>query len=337
MKKFDIQQVIAFILVWIVHFTGHTQQDDLSQDTLFFENQEIEYQRWLDSTGLGTVLRLDTSRVLHGNLELFLCIDTDSILVAAMQWKQLEDTMRAAGFVDLKEELFRQFIHKMDIPAALGNIQIRVCNQLNQTYHPQFYVGIWEENGALQDSVKIPPVPFYKSKTFTLNIPPVKVKKVSRRTSSSVHKIVAPSAVFNNILDFTQQQLLKPKCDNREPRIEMEDGPDDGNYQLKFTVTDLCKVVLIDEQKSIWCRILENLGGDCNDMRRERLTFTFTYTHLPGGKGYELKCRIDGKFGIGPFRPRAGGYMDMEPDFNDYLDSFTILFKNELERYLRRK
>ncbi|MEY3249695.1 MAG: hypothetical protein RL742_1738, partial [Bacteroidota bacterium] len=135
--------------------------------------------------------------------------------------------------------------------------------------------------------------------------------------------------VFDGIETFLKKKYTKTNCYDRYPKLRVELRTE---TVLKISISDLCKLVLTDEEKSAWCILMEALGGNCNDMRRERLEFTFRY--LSGSN--ELSGELTGKFGSGVYRPRESGYMDMEPDFSDYLKDFHLKFQGELKAHLNK-
>ncbi len=160
------------------------------------------------------------------------------------------------------------------------------------------------------------------------------VRPTAKGKKTEVARKAQPNEVFDKILRFAREQYETTPCYDRNPKVEV-DYQKTKNNTLEFTVTDLCRVVLTDEKKSTWCQVLEKLGYPCNDVRRERLVFAFTY--IPDGNGYQLQCRLQGLFGSGVYKPRISGYMDMEPDFDDYLNAYVNLFQNQLVTRLQRK
>jgi hypothetical protein len=100
---------------------------------------------------------------------------------------------------------------------------------------------------------------------------------------------------------------------------------------LRFEVTDLCKVVLVDETNPVICDWLVARLKPCNWIKRELLTFTIVYE--PRDYGFNLNVEIDGKVGSGIYeRVRRGGYYSMEVDFDDYLERYADAFCIELKQ-----
>lgn len=102
---------------------------------------------------------------------------------------------------------------------------------------------------------------------------------------------------------------------------------------LRFEITDLCREVLIDEANPLLCQILRTFGNDCNFVKRELLTFTIA--HRTTAAGFNLHLEIDGKYGSGFYENvRRGGYLNMEIDFDDYLERYADQIKEEFKRVL---
>ncbi len=309
----------------------------------FFLEKGQRYQRWLDTTGLGSSLQVEKVRFQRNlqtgkpdfkQLELILLLRTNDVDSAVGLWHRTQKDFERTANGPLMEELFRTFAYKMEIPAAQGNVQIYV-NGSNGRKIPCFFVWIWEEEGHLKDSVRVNAC---KAQSFDITMPPVKVRKVVRGSTMVSKNIKTADEVFDLIMAFAQAEFPSNKyaggrCNGRFPSIVVENRTE---TQLIFSVSDLCREALTNADYSIWCDIAIKTGWnkDCNDIKRERLTFTFDYLKN-GAEGYRLKCQLVGKFGSGVYVPRTSGYMDMDPDFLSFEKDFAIKFKNKLEPHLR--
>jgi len=327
---FPLLAICVLQLTLCVSLVAQTPDlQDLSEDSTFFQAQSIQYQRWLDSTGLGLRLYVDEVRLKKNSkteLELLLNLRNTDIDSAVNQWTQLRRDFEKAEGRPLEEKLFRAFAHKMEIPAVQGNVQIYVRDR-KLIYIPCFYVWIWEENGRILTDAKFNEC---KAKTFDFEVKPTPIRNSSKGRTAEVKREVPASEVFSQILAYARQRFETARCYDRYPRVEEVESTEST---LQFAVTDLCREVLTDETESSWCATAKWLGVQCNDIKRERLVFQFTY--LPTTTGYRLNCRLEGKFGSGFYKPRKGGYMDMEPDFEDYLDTYAKNFRNALQERLR--
>jgi hypothetical protein len=322
----------------------YSQKEDLSRDMPFFLKKAALYQRWLDTTGLGQALRVETVQYKINKytllpdfteLEFFLRLNTHDLDSAAAYWNQLElDVERSTGR-PLNEALFRTYAHMMEVPAAQANIQIHVNDSVG-TRIPCFFVWIWDDSGYIRDSVQANAC---KTQKFEVNVPSLKVQKVQRNgRTNAIKKSAGPEEVYDAVLQFARKRYPYDKyvgttCSGRVPKVDQLSRTPD---ELVFCVSDLCREALSNSRLSMWCEMARATGWekDCNDIRRERLTFSIKY--LGTDKGFRLLCRLDGKFGSAAYVPRQNDYFDMDPDFLWFEQDFADKFKLELEQYLNQ-
>lgn len=92
-----------------------SQTEDLSRDLGFFNGQLVEYQRWLDRTGLGTTLRVrevQADTLLKVYLE-FTYADSDS---AQNAWEALrQNAARRGASRTLEDLLFLRAVSCFDV------------------------------------------------------------------------------------------------------------------------------------------------------------------------------------------------------------------------------
>ncbi|MFT4761604.1 MAG: hypothetical protein ACI9LN_003587 [Saprospiraceae bacterium] len=318
---------LCFLLL-LLPGISFAQRKDFSQDSAFFHKKTTNYQRWLEKTGLGKIIKTDFFRLKdsYTELELHLLMETNSVDTAIAQWNQLEvDFMKNHG-KSIQEELFNRFVHMMEIPPEQGNVQVYV-KQANGEYIPCFYVWVWREKGELITDKKFGDC---KAMDFEVLVESTRTENIVDGESITTSKNLTATETFDFIEAYARERFEPERCDERFPKVVQEART---SSKLTFYIEDLCQEVLKDEGTSPWCWIKESLGIDCNDMRRERLTFTFRYDETDNG--FKLECELDGKFGSGVYRPRKSGYMDMEPDFEDYLEEYVLLFTNDLTRALQ--
>ncbi|MCB0519283.1 MAG: hypothetical protein KDD27_10100 [Saprospiraceae bacterium] len=315
-------------------FASHLlfSQDYLGDDLPFFQKKAKLYQEWLEKKGMGDALKMDKVELKkNGNeLELFLSVKTYDPDSAAAIWTALVSSFKAQNpNEELVSALFHTFVRMMEIPPAQGNVQVYFPNGNQYGYNPCFYVWIWEEDNKVQEESRINNC---KSQSLSIAVKPPKVKKVTNETSTPINSREQAREVFDKILKCARQRYEVKNCDNRNPRVGEEEISD---YMLSFTITDLCREVLTEEERSLWCDFVSLWWGPCNDMRRERLEFTFHY--VPTDTGYTLTGSLTGKFGSGVYQPRKSGYMDMEPDFEeDFLKPYVKQFQKDLKQCLER-
>lgn len=325
--------VTSLVLIISLSTVHAKAQEYLGNDHAFFDEKTRFFQHWLNSNELGHYLTVDTFELRNNGFELglnllFKTTDPD---IAASTWDALEDQFQGSpGIYNLAEALFVTFIRFMEVPPKQGNIQIFVPNEFgrNTPYNYCFYVSIWEENDVIQSSVED-----CKSKVVRITVP-VPSYSVAGATAISRNSYPArKNRLWEKILQFAQEKFeqTKPNCEKRNPKV-LTPRRVTENY-LEFYVNDLCREVLIHEEQSYYCDFLELWGKPCNDTRRERLEFRIEY-YPNGPDNGALRIELTGKFGSGIYRPRSGAWMDMEPDFEDYLSDYVRDLEYELRTFL---
>lgn len=258
-------------------------------------------------------------------LELFLLFKTPNVDTAIAQWDALKHQFAAESGGTLTVELYRKFVHFMEIPPEQGNVQIYVPDK-KLDYDRCLHIFLWDENGNVQAEEALNQC---KSKSFDVFVDSMKVKKIAKGKSGTVSRKMSESEVFDGIMRFARARYLRDVPDRR-PEISQERRT---TGRLTFVVEDLCKEVLTDEERSLWCRIVEACGGICNDVTRERLEFEFEYESETG----RLHCDITGKFGSGVYRPRSpNAWMSMEPDFEGYLERYAARLGTDIQQFLKQ-
>jgi hypothetical protein len=277
----------------------------------------------LQQTNLGKALTVELVRLKkhETELELILNVRTHDVDSAVGMWKQLrQDFARTFNGQSLETELFRIFVHKMEINALQGNVQIYVPDP-DGSHNRCFYVGIWEENAQIQLDERLSPC---KAAPVDVSIKPITLTQIQKGKTISTTRSLTSAEVFDKIKAFAYR-WEQPTCAERYPKVS---DTVETSYRLKFTVSDLCQVVLTEEKRSLWCDFVVACGSTCNDTRRERLEFDLEYI----AEENRLHCNVLGKFGSGVYRPRRDGWNNMEPDFADYLEDFIKKFKTDLEK-----
>lgn len=334
--KRPIAPILFFILFQATFLSA---QDYLGNDTAFFKKKADLYQYWLENKGLGEALKVEWVQLSHNdlNLEMLLSIREADLDKAINIWQSLVQKFNEENAnTDLKTYLYGTFIRMMEIGEDQGNIQIYVPlpNQPpngKTQFNRCFYVWYWAENGQILEEARINICKGPQPVVVKVEFP--KLQQVSNTDQVKISKEVDAATVFRLI-----EQYAHRRYDTRGYSADTPSHIDvirKDDYRFEFTVTDIRREVLSDEKRSLPCRFIERWWGNCDDVRRERLEFSFRY--IPTNNGYILDGTLTGKFGSGVFKPRVSGYMDMEPDFlEDYLQPYIRRFEQDLKRYLEQ-
>ncbi len=320
-----------FFFSFLIGICGISAQENFAKDVAFFQKKTRLYQHWLEKKDLGKYLEVDTILVKENGalLELWLGLRTHDPDSAASIWPALQRSFQKNnGERSLGQTLFGTFIRMMEIPPDQANIQIYIPLEDQSGYNPCFYVWLWEEEGIPQSDENINNC---KSMPFEVNVDIPIIQQTSNQTLLAVYKKEDIHSIFKSIGVFAKQMFeVEKKNENQTPKL---DTVIMTNTMLTFSVSGLRREVLKDEEKSWWCTWVEYwTESPCNDMKRERLEFIFRF--MPNDTGYSLSGELTGKFGSGIYEPRSEHYMDMEPDFEEYLKKYMKKFQYDLQLFL---
>lgn len=319
-----MKALFSFIHMVLLLSSATAQIEDLTHDREFFEKQKMEYQRWLNHAGIGSTLQVYAIEVEPQRLSLYLAFpyeDLDSIMVA---WQKLKTTFEKERPITLEQELFYKMVHMMEIRQSLANIQIH--DTYDMRLEPLFSRSIYFEGNNVKVETSDP-----KSKIRELIIQPQDMSGLKKMSAETFQKQFNRQTVYDKIQQYAKQKYERKYCDQRYPKFRLLEHGD----VLRFEITDLCREVLVDEANPLLCQVLSNFGYGCNWIKRELLTFKVVHREAPGGFG--LYIEIDGKYGSGFYETvRRGGYLNMEIDFDDYLERYADQLKEEFKTILKQ-
>ena len=322
MKNNSFLFIILCSLLWGTTTTAQVQ--DLTKDTPFFQAQKQLYQRWLDNEGLGEVLKVYDIEVKPDELSLYLAFPYEDSDHVTVMWEQLKRTYDNQNALTLEQQLFFKLCHIMEIRHSVGNIQ--VYDTYNLKVEPCFFRGIYydkkqvkvEESGC-------------KSKIEEINLKAPKLTNAKEGVVAEFQEYMTKDLVFGKVMSFATEKYTESNCLERQPEIIKYESDD----ILHFEVLDICRTVLTDEAQPTLCGILQSFGYDCDWVKREKLDFTIKYE--PSAEGIKINIELDGKYGSGLYKKvQRGGYINMEIDFDEYLDKYAKKFKEELKDYLSK-
>ncbi|MCG8327670.1 MAG: hypothetical protein MI974_08295 [Chitinophagales bacterium] len=305
----------VFIIIFLSSQAVTAQIEDLREDAEFFYKQKDIYQRWLDTSGIGKVLHVETIDVKEQQLSLYLGFaysDIDSIVRA---WEMLKRAFETERAITLEQQLFYKAVNLMEVRQSLVDVQVYDTYDLRK--EPLFFRGIYFEGGEVKVEASNP-----KSKIREVEFEASDFPK--RGAEGNFRKDYSAQKVFEIIYQYAQDKYGAQKCPDRKAKVVPLER---SKKTLRFEVVNLCLEVLKDE--GVVCPIMRRLGIDCNWAKRELLTFTITFTETTGG--FQLNIMLDGKYGSALYENiRRGGYMNMEFDFDEELDRYADQFKEEL-------
>lgn len=306
------------LCIWTLSGSVKAQPGDLTNDLPFFEKQTKVYQKWLNRSGLNASLSVTDIDVEPKKLYLYLAFpyaDTDSIVSA---WRSLKTNLEQKRPLSLEQQLFYKMTHIMEVRQSMAEVHIYDTYDLRR--EPRFYRIIRFEQGRVTVEESNP-----QDVRKYLTLKPPDFSRMKETSAEAFKKTYSRQAVFDKIFQYAKSYFEEKVYNDRRPKVD----PLENGDALRFEVIDLRREVLTDAANPTLCRILRTFGHDCDWVKREMLTFTISYEEQPGG--FRLTIAIDGKYGSGLYsRIQRGGYIDMETDFDEYLERYADKFREKL-------
>lgn len=292
-----------FLLTCLAFTTASAQKDDLREDSLFFLEQEKNYQSWLNATGLGKSFSSKGLYILENSIVLqleFLSAPEDTAIWALKRLRS--DYLLQSGF-PLEEELFYRMVSLLEITPPQAIIQIRNTPGTDGLPAIDFrieYDLIEQRVGTkgflrstVKDSVFIPA--FALSTSYNQSNKWIDVNTVSDNRRYAISQKIA--AKFSEYFaQKTERRFIIPRCRNPV----------------------MCEVMNVKGEV-----VPPGFFGITDPY--ERLVFTIDVQ--PEKNGLRIFCTVDGKYGSGLFRPRTvQGFRDMFPEYHAELSRYTEHF-----------
>lgn len=294
----------------------------------FFRGQQQAYQDWLDLSGLGQVLKVYDITVRPDTVFMYLAIPTsvqgreektDYVLSA---WDKLRARFREQNSLSLESQLFLKMLHIMELEPRQAVVLLFDTYDPYET--PLYYAVFYTQEKITVDSTAFRST----SHSVQVYVPPV---AESAQSEVAVGKVLAGqyAGLFRKIHDFFNRRYDPSEVQITEKLADYERGI------YVISLRPLYKEVLKDQENLLVCQWLNRLGFDCNTLKKEWLTFTFTVTQA--SYGYKLDCILEGKCseGSGAWSGR-GAFRDIDNDeySRQVLQEYGDWLMGQLRRFL---
>ncbi len=306
--------LIILILAFALHGSA---QSNLQSDTAYFRQQAMVYQQWLVDSGLGTTLRVHTVQTRPNALNLFLGFLNEDSDHCHAAWAQLQKDFAARKGLTLEQTLYYKMIQLMETPQEVSRVLIYDTYDRNKKYN--FEVKIRFDSAQ----VKVEELG-WKSETRHIEIKPHQLGKLKKPAQIQWQNAYSKERVFAAIQTHLKKRYSQRTCEQRFPSVEVLEN----EAVLRLKANDLCKEVLASERNCMVCPML-----NLNWIKRERLTFTFTYAKE--ANGFILSLEVDGQYGSG-FYSEVGraGYKPMDTAFKADLEDYADKLRLEIRQVL---
>lgn len=312
----------AFILLLFLPLYSNAQ--DLTQDLAFFQKETKTYQKWLDKSGIGTVLSVRELEVKEKELTLYLEFHYQDIDSVVRAWNAVKTAFELEQPISLEQQLLYKLTNIMEVRESMASVAIFDTYDLRK--EPLFLRGIYFEAGKVAIEESNP-----RSKTREITFSPSQLKGDKKKISNAdFRKAYSKEVVFEKITQFAEKHFQRKTCLERNPKVRFVENEE----VLRFKATDLCREVLTDAANPLLAQLLSKVGYDANWVKREKLDILIAYKEQD--TGFQLHITIDGKYGSGLYsQVGRGGYYSMEIDFDAYLEDYADEFKELLRRAIK--
>lgn len=321
-----------FFLLFLISFPlSLSAQQNLSASQPFFNKAAHAYQKWLDGCGLGPALQVRSAEVKNDTLLVvflgFQAADPDS---ARAVWNQLRaDFARKTGGDTLENRLFEKVAWYFEVPPRLARLYLR-----------DSYTGpkalCWEARVVPGNKNSRPVFQQkdldcgFKSQEFNVHIGSQDLPGLRPPSAADFQKKMDKKTVFSRLKPWLSTRYQKPQPDGGWSHIRFTD-----EWQtLKFEVDDLRREVISDASSSWLCEVLCQCAT-C--LPYEKLEVVIKYEMPdPAAGGFSLSATISAKYGSGIWKPRGGGWHDLddEPAKKALLKTYGELLMVDLKRFL---
>lgn len=305
-------------------------QNGLEEDLPFFQERMQVYQRWLDHTGLGQVIRVHTVELdeqASDTLSLYLSVvgkDTDYMISA---WEQLKKDFEARSPMTLEQQLFFKMTDLMDLDQSQALVQIYDTYDLAET--PCFFIGIYYDE-EVRTVLEL-----CKSESRPMEIPLHSLKGLKTPSVYEISSIDFETRreIYQAIIDFAEKEYFAADSCRKEPEFLIREIMS----LLRFEVRSVCSHAIKGQHNNLLCRIYERLfSNPCSTIKRERLTFIISVDEQLSSGNVKLNCEINGFYSDSWLSTGRGAYKPMEGEFDDYLKDFADFFSAALGEHLMK-
>lgn len=282
-------------------------QEDLRDDKTFFEQQINDFEEWLIFTNLNQVIRVDSFRVQHDKIKLYMGSpfnDTqtnqhsDSLATA---WADLKNNFVGRYNIKLEEKLLNTFSFMVSVKRDVAEIILKGKNPY------LFTVRIYSVDNRIQMEEKIAML----RKNGTIIIPPYRINPSIRVTNDTFGNQTVENvrqSISDSLLPYYRDKGVLWYTADVNLLSDYED-------ELIFEVTDLNREILHDIGYFEFIRITIKV-----EQRGDNIAVIYD---------------IQGKYGSGIFvAPRRGNYKNMHTKYPEYMDNYEIKIRNMIRKTL---
>lgn len=266
---------------------------DLRERETFFESQQAVYQEWLDQTGMGKVLKVEALGVKDTQVDLYLSLPNPNVIQKGedragyffANYRNIRQQFNRQNSLSLEQQLFLKMLHIMELEPSQATVQL--YDTYDVTEDVLGFYGVYYE----EDEIKVDSSGYMGTRHGVAVYVHLDEAAECDLQLPKKHK---PQQVFACIKHFfterVRQQTNQASCQDYAKKV-IAFPISENSFQV--SLKPVCKEVLKNQNNPVICDWLQRLGFNCNTIKSEWLTYTFTIS--PEASGYQLDCYIDGK------------------------------------------
>lgn len=306
MKKHYFISLITLLLTLSLIFDLKSQTvNNLKTDSLFFLEQQVNYQKWLTEIGLNKVLSMSNLTIDTHKIKLKLTFNYTAEDSATWAWKQLCREYEAANSLTLTEALFLKLSNIMELD--FNQITILIRNNYKSGQLPTIDEFIFYDVFAKKIVVE---GDFRTEVRDSIDIPSFRLPKQFNR-HDILFQVMDKPKDFN---DYMSEKLFEKFKAHFLTKTEEQFIKPQGNNPFTIKVFNLKSVVVPSSQF---------------DFFDPREFLTFEVKIVKNKNDININYIIDGKYGSGLFIPRSreSRYGHMSPKYAGELETYNKAFK----------
>ena len=288
------------------------QQEDFTKEEEFFQKQKDAYNKWLEESGIGSILSVKEIVVEPKSISLYLKFAETDIDYVVNAWEKLKATFDSDQSITLEQQLFYKAVHYMRVEQ--DQIDVQVYDTYDLSEPTVFMRAIYFSDGLVKVATNNP-----QSIIEDVSIPISRIN--SDGDTRAINGGFDKDYVFRQILKGAQTyyEAQDKKIDGRVPVFKPLGSIDN----LRFEISDLTREVVTDASRGVFCPLIKLLGFDCNWSPREVLTFTITYKGV-NDDAINLEIKLDGLVGSGVYaHAKRESYINLEAEHKPALKRYV--------------
>jgi len=310
---------LSSFLILFPFFLFSQNSNFSEKDVRFFEENEFQFDNWLNYTGLGDFLRINSIEVDYKNqtLDLFLESNYHALDSTISAWKKIKSQFDSTHNDFLETRIIKKFCFLMEIPLEKAHVEIHHQIKNNPNQGPScFYRIITFEKDKVQVEKGGCQTKYADIEIYDFNL-----KKDLRTTK--IENLSLEKSMFYNVKNSIDTFFYEYFQESRNANFEiLKDGK-------KYRIRNIEREVLKDVEDSFLQKTFKSFGWKAGRFENLDIEIKYKFQEM-----IFIELAIDGKYGSKTFEPHNSNGIDMEVQhgqkLQEYIDSLGMKIKQHL-------